>query len=113
MCYNIATFEPVLVIIKDKRMVHKMEIKKELKVALGGSNEKITIYILDLIEGKQFNKDFILYLIDLDEENVYASQINKKDGMFELNSITDEEELKFIHDKIQEYKKVAILEGND
>ena len=82
-----------------------MEIKKKLTVPIGESSEKVTIYILDIVESKEFNKDFIFYLVDVDDENIYASQLNKKDGVYELNYITDDEELKFVTKKINEYKE--------
>ncbi len=81
-----------------------MDIKKKLTIPVGDSNEKVTIYVLDIIESEEFNKDFILYLIDVDDEHIYASQLNKKDNMYELNYITDEKELNFVKNKINEYK---------
>lgn len=81
-----------------------MDIKKKLTIPVGNSNEKVTIYVLDIIESEEFNKDFILYLIDVDDEHIYASQLNKKDNMYELNYITDEKELNFVKNKINEYK---------
>ena len=84
-----------------------MEIKKELTIPIGESNEKVTIYVLDIIKSNEFNKDFILYLIDEDDEHIYASQLDKKDDMYELNYITDENELKFVKTKINEYKANA------
>ena len=84
-----------------------MEIKKEITIPIGESKEKVTIYVLDIIKSTEFNKDFVLYLIDEDDEHIYASQLDKKEDMYELNYITDENELSFVKNKINEYKENA------
>ncbi len=89
-----------------------MKIKKELTVTLN-SGDEVTIYILDIIESEEFHKDYVLYLINLDEENIYASSVEEKDGKFELNAITEEKEMNFVQSKIEEMKSQLKSEGDE
>ena len=74
-------------------------MNKELTATLGNIKD-VNIRVLDIFEFA--NKNYILYTIDLDDENIYASIINKKkDNSIILNPIKEEKEIKYIEKKIK------------
>ena len=81
-----------------------MEIKKELTVTLS-SKDTVVIYVLDIIKSSEFRHDYVLYLIDLDDVNIYASILKEEDDKFELSAIEDDRELDFIKKEINKYQR--------
>lgn len=76
-------------------------IKEELVVDF--NNEKVIIYVLDIFKFK--NKNYVLYLISKDRENIYSSVVNYKGDILELLEISGKEEIFFVNQKIKEYKE--------
>ena len=82
-------------------------INKELTATLGNIKD-VNILVLDIFESRNKDKNYILYTIDLDDENIYASIINKKkDGSIILNPVTSEEEIKYIEHKVSKLKSIG------
>ncbi len=80
-------------------------VKEELTATLGNIKD-VNIKVLDIFESA--NKNYILYTIDLDNENIYASIINKKkDNTIILNPVKDEEEIKYIEKRINKIKSMG------
>ena len=80
-------------------------MNKELNATLGNIKD-VNIKVLDIFESA--NKNYILYTIDLDNENIYASIINKKkDNTIILNPVKDEEEIKYIEKRINKIKSMG------
>ena len=69
-----------------------------------GNIKDVNIKVLDIIESFDKSKNYIIYTIDLDDENIYASIIKQnKEGII-LNPVKTEEEIKFIEKKIKHFK---------
>ncbi len=80
-----------------------MKVKESLKATLGNIKD-VVIDVLDVFSSSDKSKNYILYLIDLDDENVYASVIEQKKDTIVLNPVTLEEEIKFIEKRIEKLK---------
>ena len=82
-------------------------MNKELTATLGNIKD-VNILVLDIFESVNKDKNYILYTIDLDDENIYASIINKKkDGSIILNPVKNEDEIKYIEKKIGKLKSIG------
>ena len=82
-------------------------MNKELTATLGNIKD-VNILVLDIFESRNKDKNYILYTIDLDDENIYASIINKKkDGSIILNPVKNEDEIKYIEHKISKFKSIG------
>ena len=69
-----------------------------------GNIKDVNIKVLDIIESFDKSKNYIIYTIDLDDENIYASIIKQnKEGII-LNPVKTEEEIKFIEKKIKHFE---------
>ena len=82
-------------------------INKELTATLGNITD-VNILVLDIFESRNKDKNYILYTIDLDDENIYASIINKKkDGSIILNPVKNEDEIKYIEKKVGKLQSIG------
>ena len=80
---------------------------KELTATLGNIKD-VNILVLDIFESRNKDKNYILYTIDLDDENIYASIINKKkDGSIILNPVKNEDEIKYIEKKVGKLQSIG------
>jgi len=62
--------------------------------------QKVRIRVLDIIDSDEFKKSFIIYNIEGNEEEVYASILNESENSYSLDSITNENELSYISNEI-------------
>lgn len=74
-----------------------MDNKLEISIQDG---TKVTIDVLDIIESNVFNKTFILYTLDGENETIFASVLNEKETTFSLDTITNPEEIDYINSEI-------------
>ena len=82
-------------------------INKEFTATLGNIKD-VNILVLDIFESRNKDKNYILYTIDLDDENIYASIINKKkDGSIILNPVKNEDEIKYIEKKVGKLQSIG------
>ena len=82
-------------------------MNKELTATLGNIKD-VNILVLDIFESVSKDKNYILYTIDLDDENIYASIINKKkDGSIILNPVKNEDEIKYIEKKVGKLQSIG------
>lgn len=68
-------------------------------VSENGSPVKIRVY--DIIDENPFNKEFIIYTLVGEDSTLFASILNETESSYSLNSITSEEELRFVNSQIQ------------
>ena len=80
----------------------KDEDTRKLTVTTDDGKE-VTINVLDIIESPEFNKEFIIYLVDGNEETVFASILNESEETFSLDTIENDQEIEFVNKKIDEY----------
>ena len=65
-----------------------------------GNGQKVTIEVLDIIDSYAFDKSFIIYNLEGNNNDVYASILNESETSYSLETITDPEELKYINSEI-------------
>lgn len=75
-----------------------MENNKLVVTAENGQD--VTINVLDIIESEEFNKTFMIYNIDGNNEAIFASILNEKEDTFSLDTITEQKEIEFINHEI-------------
>ena len=75
-----------------------MENNKLVVTAENGQD--VTINVLDIIESEEFNKTFMIYNIEGNNEAIFASILNEKEDTFSLDTITEQKEIEFINHEI-------------
>lgn len=65
------------------------------------TGEKVKIDVLDIIDSYAFNKSFIIYNFEGEEDAVYASILNEGETTYSLDTITDPEEIQYITSEIE------------
>ena len=60
----------------------------------------ISVRVLDIIDSAKFNKSFIIYTVNGDDSNIFASILNESESSYSLDLISDEEEIKYINQEI-------------
>lgn len=69
----------------------------------------VNVNVLDIIDSARFNKTFVIYTVNDDKSNVFASILNEKEDSFSLDTIKDKEELDYINAEID--RVVEEVEG--
>ena len=69
-----------------------------LKVKIDGLESEI--HVLDIIKSKSYDKTFIIYTIEDNEETIFASILNEKEDSYSLDPITNEDEINYINSEI-------------
>ena len=67
----------------------------KLKVTIEDGSE-VTVNVLDIIDSLEFNKTFIIYTVNDNNENIFASILNETETTFSLDTITDKREIIFL-----------------
>ena len=52
----------------------------------------ISVRVLDIIDSAKFNKSFIIYTVNGDDSNIFASILNESESSYSLDLISDNEE---------------------
>ena len=60
----------------------------------------ISVRVLDIIDSAKFNKSFIIYTVNWDDSNIFASILNESESSYSLDLISDEEEINYINQEI-------------
>ena len=60
----------------------------------------ISVRVLDIIDSARFNKSFIIYTVNGDDSNIFASILNEGESSYSLDLISDEEEINYINQEI-------------
>ena len=71
----------------------------KLEVTIEDGSE-VTVNVLDIIDSLEFNKTFIIYTVNDNNENIFASIINETETTFSLDTITDKREIDYINSEI-------------
>lgn len=71
----------------------------KLKVTIEDGSE-VTVSVLDIIDSLEFNKTFIIYIVNDNNENIFASILNETETTFSLDTITDKREIDYINSEI-------------
>ncbi len=71
----------------------------KLKVTIEDGSE-VTVNVLDIIDSLEFNKTFIIYTVNDNNENIFASILNETETTFSLDTITDKKEIDYINSEI-------------
>ena len=71
----------------------------KLKVTIEDGSE-VTVNVLDIIDSLEFNKTFIIYTVNDNNENIFASILNETETTFSLDTITDTREIDYINSEI-------------
>lgn len=60
----------------------------------------ISVRVLDIIDSAKFNKSFIIYTVNGDDSNIFASILNESESSYSLDLISNEEEINYINQEI-------------
>ena len=71
----------------------------KLKVTIEDGSE-VTVNVLDIIDSLEFNKTFIIYTVNDNNENIFASILNETETTFSLDTITDKRAIDYINSEI-------------
>lgn len=69
----------------------------------------VNVNVLDIIDSARFNKTFVIYTVNDDKSNIFASILNEKEDSFSLDTIKEKEELDYINAEID--RVVEEVEG--
>ena len=75
-------------------MVEKIDNKLTVTLENG---KPLNISVLDIIDSKDFNKSYILYTIDGDNESIFSSILNESEDSYTLETINTKEEMDFVN----------------
>ncbi len=65
--------------------------------------KRLDIDVIDIIDANnRFNKEYIIYTISGNKDNVFASVLKEDDNSFTLETIPTQEEYEFVNSKILE-----------
>lgn len=60
----------------------------------------VDVNVLDIVDSLEFNKTFIIYTINNEEDTIFSSILNETKTTFSLDTITDQKEIDFINNEI-------------
>jgi len=69
-------------------------------VVTAENGQDVTINVLDIIDSEEFDKTFMIYNIEGNNEAIFASILNEKEDTFSLDTITNQKEIDFINKEI-------------
>ena len=61
---------------------------------------KVTVNVLDIVDSNVFNKTFVIYTLEGEDETIFASILNEKDETYSFDTITNPEEIEYINSEI-------------
>ena len=62
--------------------------------------QMVTINVLDIIDSNVYNKSFIIYTLEGENETVFASIINEENNSYSLDTIINQDEINYINSEI-------------
>ena len=65
----------------------------------------VTINVLDIIDENPYNKEFIIYTLEGDDETVFASILNEREDSYSLDTIEKNEEIDYINTYLDNLEK--------
>ncbi len=79
-------------------------IDNKLTVTLE-NGRPLNISVLDIVDSKEFNKSYIIYTIDGDNESIFSSILNESENSYSLETINTKEEMDYINSIIDKEVK--------
>ena len=61
---------------------------------------KIIVRVLDIIDSNVFNKSFIIYNVEGEEETIFGSILVETDDSYTFETVTNPEEIDYINSEI-------------
>lgn len=77
----------------------EMDFDNTLEVTIEDGT-KVKVNVLDIVDSVEYNKTFIIYTVNDNEENIFASILNETEDSYSLDTITDSNELEYINHEI-------------
>lgn len=78
-----------------------MEDKFDNKLTISlEDGTKAIIEVLDIIDSNIYDKTFIIYKFENDEDNIFASILNEQEKSYSLDTITNQDEINYINSEI-------------
>lgn len=71
----------------------------KLKVTIEDGTE-VVVNVLDIVDSLEFNKAYIIYTVNDEEDTIFSSILNETETTYSLDTITDQKELDFINNEI-------------
>lgn len=71
----------------------------KLKVTIEDGSE-VTINVLDIVDSLEFDKTFIIYTVNNQEDTIFSSILNEGENDYSLDTISDQKEIDFINNEI-------------
>ncbi len=71
----------------------------KLKVTIEDGTE-VVVNVLDIVDSLEFNKTYIIYTVNDEEDTIFSSILNETETTYSLDTITDQKELDFINNEI-------------
>ena len=75
----------------------KMDNKLPITIENGA---RAVINVLDIIDSYVYDKTFMIYTFDNDNQTIFASVLNEDDTSYSLDKITSQEEINYINAEI-------------
>lgn len=88
----------------------EMDFDNTLEVTIEDGT-KVKVNVLDIVDSIEYNKTFIIYTVNDNEENIFASILNEKEDSYSLDTITDSNELEYINHEIDRVVSELTEEG--
>lgn len=88
----------------------EMDFDNTLEVTIEDGT-KVKVNVLDIVDSVEYNKTFIIYTVNDNEENIFASILNEKEDSYSLDTITDSNELEYINHEIDRVVSELTEEG--
>lgn len=86
------------------------EVNNKLKVTIEDGTI-VDINVLDIVDSLEFNKTFIIYTVNNEEDTIFSSILNEDETSYSLDTITDQKELDFINNEIDRVVSMDSSEG--
>ncbi len=75
------------------------EASNKLKVTIEDGTE-VVVNVLDIIDSLEFNKTYVIYTVNDQDDTIFASILNETETTYSLDTITAQNELDYINNEI-------------
>lgn len=83
---------------------NKLTLKNEMGI-------DVTINIFDIIDSEEFDKTFVIYSLEGDQNTLYASILNEEELTYSLDTIEKKEEIDYVDELIKYFTEDDIEES--
>lgn len=75
------------------------EASNKLNVTIEDGTE-VVVNVLDIIDSLEFNKTYVIYTVNDQDDTIFASILNETETTYSLDTITAQNELDYINNEI-------------